>query len=588
MDIFMLLKGIGGLSLFLYGMNTMGESLSKLSGGKMEKVLEQLTSTKFKALLLGILVTAVIQSSSATTVMVVGFVNSGIMQLNQAVGIIIGANIGTTITSWMLSLAGLSGESLLIKLLKPMSFSPILALIGILLTSKKNSDNKKTIGMILLGFATLMFGMDTMSSAVAPLASNESFTSILTMFSNPILGMIAGACLTAAIQSSSASVGILQAFCITGAIKNRTAIPIILGQNIGTCVTALISSVGASKNAKRASIIHLYFNIIGTAIFMTGYILVQHYFNISYLNEFSSAVDIALIHSAVNIGFAIVLYPFANLLVKLATITIKDENDTKEENLLPKELTMLDERFLSNPSYAVQLCKEAACKMAYETKNSVILASEILEKYDIEKENELIEKEKLIDKYEDVLGTYMVQLSGLGLSKKDSQIISVLFHCTSDLERISDHSLNIMESIVEMKNKNLDFSKNALKEISTLTNAVNNIVDMTVDIFVNNKVGEAIHIEPLEEVIDGLNIVLRQNHIERLKNGQCTIELGIILEDLITNLERISDHCSNIGVCLIEVSTNEFDTHEYVDVYIKQKQWFIDEVSKWKKMYQIQ
>lgn len=588
MDIFMLLKGIGGLSLFLYGMNTMGESLSKLSGGKMEKVLEQLTSTKFKALLLGILVTAVIQSSSATTVMVVGFVNSGIMQLNQAVGIIIGANIGTTITSWMLSLAGLSGESLLIKLLKPMSFSPILALIGILLTSKKNSDNKKTIGMILLGFATLMFGMDTMSSAVAPLASNESFTSILTMFSNPILGMIAGACLTAAIQSSSASVGILQAFCITGAIKNRTAIPIILGQNIGTCVTALISSVGASKNAKRASIIHLYFNIIGTAIFMTGYILVQHYFNISYLNEFSSAVDIALIHSAVNIGFAIVLYPFANLLVKLATITIKDENDTKEENLLPKELTMLDERFLSNPSYAVQLCKEAACKMAYETKNSVILASEILEKYDIEKENELIEKEKLIDKYEDVLGTYMVQLSGLGLSKKDSQIISVLFHCTSDLERISDHSLNIMESIVEMKNKNLDFSKNALKEISTLTNAVNNIVDMTVDVFVNNKVGEAIHIEPLEEVIDGLNIVLRQNHIERLKNGQCTIELGIILEDLITNLERISDHCSNIGVCLIEVSTNEFDTHEYVDVYIKQKQWFIDEVSKWKKMYQIQ
>lgn len=588
MDIFMLLKGIGGLSLFLYGMNTMGESLSKLSGGKMEKVLEKLTSTKFKALLLGILVTAVIQSSSATTVMVVGFVNSGIMQLNQAVGIIIGANIGTTVTSWMLSLTGLSGESFFIKLLKPSSFSPVLALIGIILTSNKKSDKKKDVGMILLGFATLMFGMETMSNAVAPLAQNEGFTSILTMFSNPILGMIAGAALTAAIQSSSASVGILQALCVTGVITNKTALPIILGQNIGTCVTALISSVGANKNAKRASTIHLYFNLIGTVVFMMGFYIIQRFFNFAYLNEYSSAVDIAMIHSVVNIGFAAILYPFANLLVKLAEFTVKDDEGENTSNALPKELTMLDERFLSNPSYAVQLCKAAACKMALVTKESVMLASSIFNKYDPEIEKKVIEKEKLVDTYEDVLGTYMVRLSGTGLSKKDSRVLSVLFHCTSDLERISDHSLNIMESVVEKRNKDLEFSKDAFDEISVLISAINKIVDMTVDIFVNDTIKEAMHIEPLEEVIDGLNIALRQNHIERLKNGQCTIELGIILEDLITNLERISDHCSNIGVCLIEVSDNEFDTHRYVDDYVKHEQWFIDEVSKWKKMYQIQ
>lgn len=588
MDIFMLLKGIGGLSLFLYGMNTMGESLSKLSGGKMEKVLEKLTSTKFKALLLGILVTAVIQSSSATTVMVVGFVNSGIMQLNQAVGIIIGANIGTTVTSWMLSLTGLSGESFFIKLLKPSSFSPVLALIGIILTSNKKSDKKKDVGMILLGFATLMFGMETMSNAVAPLAQNEGFTSILTMFSNPILGMIAGAALTAAIQSSSASVGILQALCVTGVITNKTALPIILGQNIGTCVTALISSVGANKNAKRASTIHLYFNLIGTVVFMMSFYIIQRFFNFAYLNEYSSAVDIAMIHSVVNIGFAVILYPFANLLVKLAEFTVKDDEGENTSNALPKELTMLDERFLSNPSYAVQLCKAAACKMALETKESVMLASSIFNKYDPEIEKKVIEKEKLVDTYEDVLGTYMVRLSGTGLSKKDSRVLSVLFHCTSDLERISDHSLNIMESVVEKRNKDLEFSKDAFDEISVLISAINKIVDMTVDIFVNDTIKEAMHIEPLEEVIDGLNIALRQNHIERLKNGQCTIELGIILEDLITNLERISDHCSNIGVCLIEVSDNEFDTHRYVDDYVKHEQWFIDEVSKWKKMYQIQ
>lgn len=588
MDIFMLLKGIGGLSLFLYGMNTMGESLSKLSGGKMEKVLEKLTSTKFKALLLGILVTAVIQSSSATTVMVVGFVNSGIMQLNQAVGIIIGANIGTTVTSWMLSLTGLSGESFFIKLLKPSSFSPVLALIGIILTSNKKSDKKKDVGMILLGFATLMFGMETMSNAVAPLAQNEGFTSILTMFSNPILGMIAGAALTAAIQSSSASVGILQALCVTGVITNKTALPIILGQNIGTCVTALISSVGANKNAKRASTIHLYFNLIGTVVFMMGFYIIQRFFNFAYLNEYSSAVDIAMIHSVVNIGFAVILYPFANLLVKLAEFTVKDDEGENTSNALPKELTMLDERFLSNPSYAVQLCKAAACKMALVTKESVMLASSIFNKYDPEIEKKVIEKEKLVDTYEDVLGTYMVRLSGTGLSKKDSRVLSVLFHCTSDLERISDHSLNIMESVVEKRNKDLEFSKDAFDEISVLISAINKIVDMTVDIFVNDTIKEAMHIEPLEEVIDGLNIALRQNHIERLKNGQCTIELGIILEDLITNLERISDHCSNIGVCLIEVSDNEFDTHRYVDDYVKHEQWFIDEVSKWKKMYQIQ
>ena len=592
MDIFGVLTGIGGLALFLYGMNVMGDSLAKLSGGKMESILERLTSTKIKAILLGALVTAVIQSSSATTVMVVGFVNSGIMQLGQAVGIIMGANVGTTITSWLLSMVGISGSNLFIQMLKPSSFSPILAAIGIILTmTAKDNDKKKDIGTILLGFAILMFGMETMSGAVAPLADNERFTGMLTMFSNPILGMIAGAVLTAVIQSSSASVGILQALCLSGAIGYGTAIPIIMGQNIGTCVTAILSSVGANKNARRASMIHLYFNLIGTLIFMVAFYGINSFVHFAFLNEQASAVGIAVIHSLFNIGCAIVMFPFANGLMKLATWTVKDtaedaDNESKGKSL-PSELLSLDERFLGKPAFAMELCRSAAYTMAAETQECILLALNLLREYRKEDAEEVVRKEQLIDSYEDVLGTYLVKLSGKDLSKTDSQTLSILLHCTSDLERISDHAVNILNSIMEMREKKQEFSKKAMKELEVLIRAVSTIVEMTVEFFVTKDTEGARKVEPLEEVIDGLNVALRQNHIRRLRNGKCTIELGILLEDLITDFERVSDHCSNIAVCMIQVREDGFETHEYIDANMKQTKWFAEEVSKWKETYHI-
>jgi len=592
MDIFGVLTGIGGLALFLYGMNVMGDSLSKLSGGKMESILERLTSTRIKAVLLGALVTAVIQSSSATTVMVVGFVNSGIMQLGQAVGIIMGANIGTTITSWLLSLTGLSGSNVFVSLLKPSSFSPVLAVIGIILTmTAKNNDKKKDIGTIFLGFAVLMFGMETMSSAVSPLADNEQFTGILTMFSNPILGMLAGTLLTAVIQSSSASVGILQALCLTGAVGYGTAIPIIMGQNIGTCVTAIISSIGANKSARRASMIHLYFNLIGTVVFMCAFYGLNSFIHFDFLGDKATAVGIAVIHSLFNIGCAVLMFPFADGLVKLATITVKDNakdtDDKVVEKVLPLELVSLDERFLSKPAFAMELCRTAAFAMARETRDCISLALNLLNKYDEKISEEIVRKEQLIDSYEDILGTYLVKLSGRNLSKSDSQTLSILLHCTSDLERISDHAANITDSVKEIRDKKQEFSKKAMKELNILISAVHEIVDMTVDVFINKDLGKAREVEPLEEVIDGLNVALRQNHIRRLRNGKCTIELGIFLEDIITDLERVSDHCSNIAVCVIQVSEDVFDTHEYIDVSVKQTQWFADEVSKWQEIYNI-
>ncbi len=590
MDIFGALTGIGGLALFLYGMNVMGDSLSKLSGGKMEGILERLTSTRLRAVLLGTLVTAVIQSSSATTVMVVGFVNSGIMQLGQAVGIIMGANVGTTITSWLLSLTGISGSNVFVKLLKPSSFSPILAITGIILTmTAKNNDRKKDVGNILLGFSILMFGMETMSDAVAPLAHNKEFTGMLTMFSNPILGMLAGALLTAIVQSSSASVGILQALCLTGAVRYGTAIPIIMGQNIGTCVTAILSSIGASKNARRASMIHLYFNLIGTAIFMIIFYSMDIFLHFDFLNMPANVVGIAVIHTLFNMGCAIVLFPFANSLVHLATITVKEnaDDDKAEVKELPVELASLDERFLGQPAFAMELCRTAAVAMARETRECIFLALEMLYKYNKAIADIIVEKEQLIDVYEDVLGSYLVKLSGRNLSHSDSRTMSILLHCTSDMERISDHAINVLGSVREMKKRKQQFSKKAKKELGILVSAVKNIVAMTVRVFEDKDLEGARMIEPLEEVIDGLNVALRQNHIRRLRNGKCTIELGILLEDIITDLERVSDHCSNIAVCLIQVSADGFDTHEYVDTNVKQTKWFADEVLKWQEIYTI-
>ena len=570
MDIFGILTMVGGLALFLYGMNTMGDGLVMLSGGKLEQVLERLTKKRIMALLLGALVTAVIQSSSATTVMVVGFVNSGIMNLTQAVGIIMGANIGTTITSWILSLTGISSGNVFIKLLKPSSFSPVLAAIGIIcMMTGKDGSRKKTIGSILLGFAVLMFGMETMSGAVSPLKDNSTFTGMLTAFSNPVLGMAAGAVLTAIIQSSSASVGILQALCMSGAVTYGTALPIIMGQNIGTCVTALISSVGASKNAKRAAFIHLYFNLIGTVCFMSVFYLINRFLDFPFLSDTASAAGIAAIHSLFNIGCAIVLFPFADRLVDLATFTVQNAKTSEPEQILPEELAALDERFLDNSSYAIQLCKNAVIKMAEYSKTAVLLAMEVQAEYAGEKVAEVIRLEQLVDQFEDVIGTYLVKLAGKDLSREDSHLLSVLLHCISDIERISDHAINITEAVDKMQKQGLEFTSQGKQELDSLGIAIRDIMTMTLNALSTGNTTAAADVEPLEEVIDNLVMEMKQRHITRLRSGNCSMEAGLLLEDILTNYERVSDHCSNIAAALIEIQADELDMHRYIDVKIK-------------------
>ena len=570
MDIFGILTMVGGLALFLYGMNTMGDGLVMLSGGKLEQVLEKLTKKRIMALLLGASVTAVIQSSSATTVMVVGFVNSGIMKLTQAVGIIMGANIGTTITSWILSLTGISSGNVFIKLLKPSSFSPVLAAIGIIcMMTGKDGSRKKTIGSILLGFAVLMFGMETMSGAVSPLKDNSTFTGMLTAFSNPVLGMAAGAVLTAIIQSSSASVGILQALCMSGAVTYGTALPIIMGQNIGTCVTALISSVGASKNAKRAAFIHLYFNLIGTICFMSVFYLINRFLDFPFLSDTASAAGIAAIHSLFNIGCAIVLFPFADRLVDLATFTVQNAKTSEPEQILPEELAALDERFLDNSSYAIQLCKNAVIKMAEYSKTAVLLAMEVQAEYAGEKVAEVIRLEQLVDQFEDVIGTYLVKLAGKDLSREDSHLLSVLLHCISDIERISDHAINITEAVDKMQKQGLEFTSQGKQELDSLGIAIRDIMTMTLNALSTGNTTAAADVEPLEEVIDNLVMEMKQRHITRLRSGNCSMEAGLLLEDILTNYERVSDHCSNIAAALIEIQADELDMHRYIDVKIK-------------------
>ena len=586
MDIFGVLNLIGGLALFLFGMSAMGDGLVMLSGGRLEQILEKLTKKKIMAVLLGLLVTAVIQSSSATTVMVVGFVNSGIMNLTQAVGIIMGANIGTTVTSWLLSLVGIEGSNIFLKLLKPSSFSPVLAAIGVILTmTAGKSDKRKNIGNILVGFAVLMYGMNTMSDAVSPLSKNESFTSILTAFSNPILGMAAGALLTAVIQSSSASVGILQALCVTGAVSFGTAIPIIMGQNIGTCVTALLSSIGASKNARRASLIHLYFNLVGTLLFTVVFYTWNLFFPFAFLEMSATAADIAVIHSLFNIGCTIILFPFSDVLVKLAILTIPD-GKAEEAKGLPAALQALDERFLDRPSFAMGLCRDAVIQMADLSRNSFQQAMEVLDDYSEKGMEAVIAMEQEADSYEDILGTYLVKLSARDLNKQDSRTLSILLHCINDFERISDHAINVVESAKELSDKGLALSQESRKELGIYGRAVSDILDLTVSVFAADDTQRARGVEPLEEVIDNLSIELRQRHIERLRKGTCSLEAGLILEDILTGYERVSDHCSNVAVCLIEVHADEFETHEYLNLTTKGADpWFREEYNKLKKTY---
>lgn len=565
MDFFGILTMAGGLAFFLYGMDVMGSGLSRASGGRLEMLLERLTNSRWKAVLLGAGVTAVIQSSSATTVMVVGFVNAGIMKLSSAVGIIMGANVGTTVTSWILSLAGIESNDFWLRLLKPSSFAPVLAALGVIFFLFSKKEKLKNAGMVFIGFAVLMSGMETMSGAVKPLAEVPEFTGILTAFSNPALGVLAGMVLTAVIQSSSASVGILQALCATGAVSYGAAVPIIMGQNIGTCVTAMISGIGASRNAKRAALIHLYFNLIGTVVFMLVFYGANAIVGFDFMGNSANAAGIAVVHTIFNIFATVVLLPFSAWLEKLACLTIREEEkaaaDDREETL-----QILDARFLATPGLALEQCRAAAADMADCAREAIFLAMSLISGYNEEKAQRVEMLEKKVDDYEDELGSYLVKLSGGDLSVKENRILSLLLHNIGDLERISDHALNIKEAAAELAEKQLCFSNKASEELKVFSQAVRDIVDLSWKALEEEDLEIAGKVEPLEEAIDSLNAAIKKRHIKRLRKGKCTIEMGFILSDITTNYERVADHCSNLAVSLFEVAEEEFGAHGYLDL----------------------
>mgnify|MGYP003817751619 CR=1 FL=1 len=557
MDIFSFITLFGGLALFLFGMNQMSSSLEKLAGGKLEAVLNRMTSNRFKALFLGIGITVAIQSSSAVTVMLVGLVNSGIMDLSSTVGVIMGSNIGTTVTAWIMSMIGIKSDNFFIKMLKPESFSPVLALIGVIMMMVCKTSKKKDIGSIMCGFAILMYGMTFMSESVSPLADSPKFASILTAFHNPLLGIFTGLAVTAVIQSSAASIGMLQALSMTGGITYGMAIPIIMGQNIGTCATALISSIGVNRNAKRVAVIHIAFNCIGTAVFMAVFYLGHWLFTFPFVNEAINPVGIAMFHSIFNICTTALLLPFTKQLVKLAEGTIKTEPE--------REVAFLDERLLKTPSVALQECTNITVEMAHLAKKSMFGAMDILFNYD-EKQDQLIrDMEGDIDIYEDHLGSYLVKLSGTNLSDSDSRQISKLLHTIGNFERISDHAVNIVGCAKEISDKDIRLSDEGLREIGIATDAIKEIMDIAINSFDDNDLILAAKVEPLEQVIDGLLENIKINHINRLQSGECTIQHGFVLSDILNNYERVSDHCSNIAVAVIELSKATFETHEYLN-----------------------
>ena len=577
MDIFGVFSMVGGLALFLYGMSVMGGGLEKMSGGKLERILERLTNSPIKAVLLGAGVTAVIQSSSATTVMVVGFVNSGIMKFSQAIGIIMGANIGTTITAWMLSLTTIdAGGSFLLKLLKPSSFAPVLALIGILLYMSAKTDKKKVIGEILLGFAILMSGMETMSAAVAPLKDVPEFTNILVMFDNPIMGIIVGALLTAVIQSSSASVGILQALSVTGAFTYGAVVPIILGQNIGTCITAILSSLGANKDGKRTACVHLSFNIIGSVLFMVVFYLGNAIFHFPFISETVSAANIATIHTIFNVFATVALFPFIKGLERLAYVIIPVSEEEKEmqENVF----AVLDPRFISSPAFAIEQCKSLANKMAEISKDSFLQAMQLVKEPDEAQMAEVIKKENTVDVYDDKLAAYLTKLNGEDLSYQDSLRTTSLLHCLTDLERISDHSANVVECMEQMQKAETGFSKKAMEEMQVYSEALADILDRTITSFINGDTALAKTVEPLESVIDDLTKEMKKHHMKRLRKGKCTIEMGLILSDLTMNYERVADHCSNIAIYTLQLQDSELLEHSFTE------QMDVAETAEFKKL----
>ncbi len=566
MTVFDVLSLIGGLALFLFGMNIMGNSLEKKAGGQLKSVLSKMTDNPIKGFLLGTAVTAVIQSSSATTVMVVGFVNSGIMTLHQAVGPIMGANVGTTITGWILSLTAIKGGGIM-DLFKPDSFVPVLAFIGIYLLMFSKKKKSKDTAMILLGFATLMTGMSAMSDAVAGLKEVPEFTNILTLFSNPVLGVLAGAVLTAIIQSSSASVGILQAISTTGVITFGTAIPVVMGMAIGTCITAVLSSIGANKNAKRATLVHLYFNIFGTIAALALFYGANAIFKFDFFNDTANEVGIAIVNTTYKLFCVLMWSPMLGILEKMATMSIKD---TEEK----EKYEMLDERLLATPTVAVDRCRSVTETMAEISKGAIDGALSLLSKYDEKVAEKVLKNESKADKYEDKLGSYLVKVSAYELSDEDSAETAKLLHIIGDLERISDHAVNILNSAEEINDKKLNFSGDCQKELSVMVDAVEEIIALSYDSFVSNDLTKAHLVEPLEQVVDDLKDSLKARHIKRLQKGECTIELGFVLTDLLTNLERISDHCSNIAGLVIESSIGEMDLHKYLSKVKKDKEGF--------------
>lgn len=552
MSVFNVLTLFGGLAMFLFGMELMGQGLESASGGKLEKILENLTSNLIKAVLLGIVVTGVIQSSSATTVMVVGFVNSGIMTLSRAVGVIMGANIGTTVTSWILSLAGIESDSFFMQLLKPSTFSPILGVIGMAMIMFSKREKKKDIGNILIGFTILMYGMETMSGAVKPLADVPEFTNILLIFSNPVLGVLAGAVLTAVIQSSSASVGILQALCMTGAVPYSTALPIIMGQNIGTCVTALLSSIGAGKNAKRAALVHLYFNVIGTTVFMIVFYSLYAFIDFSFMHDAAGVAGIAVIHSLFNIGATILLFPFANMLEKLATLTIReDEEETTSE------FARLDSRFLDSPALALEQCERSANEMAYLTLENVTLALEGIHDYSEEKRNQVIEMEEKIDRYEEEIGEYLRQIANRNVIVEEYAKWNLLVYCIRDLERISDHTINIMSEAAKISKSKAVWPKKLREEMNFYAEQVHDIVSTTVSAFIKDDGTLANVIEEKETQIDDINKRIKKQNLKRVKKEKTSPEIGIYVNELAINYERMADHCENIAMSLVSEQENE-------------------------------
>lgn len=580
MDIFSVFTLFGGLAFFLYGMNVLSTGLERMAGGKLERSLKKVTANPIKSLLFGMGVTIAIQSSSAMTVMLVGFVNSGIMELQQTIGIIMGSNIGTTLTAWVLSLAGIESNNFFLRLLKPESFSPIIAVIGILFIMVSKKRKNKNIGTVMIGFSILMYGMNLMGVAVAPLAESNKFTELLVLFRNPILGVLVGTIFTGVIQSSAASVGILQALSMTGNITFGMAIPIIMGQNIGTCVTALLSSIGVSKNAKRVAVVHIYFNIIGTIFCLLVFYTGNAIFHFDFIEKAIRPIGIAGVHSIFNIVTTALLFPFVKQLEQLAKLTVK--SDEKEKQIF------LDERLLATPSVAIAECHNRALEMLDIVKKSVEMSTDLVKRYQAEMMEEIWKNEEKTDTFEDNLGTYLLKLGGKRISDKDSREVSKILHTIGDMERIGDHALNIAKVSAELHNKNLVFSKEAQEEIAVLTAALSQILIFTSIAYTQNDISNAKKVEPLEQVIDIMCDELKEMHVRRLRKGECTIEVGFIFNDLIANVQRISDHCSNIAVCIIRVNDSTFDTHEYLqkikDAIDGQ---YVDDFNYFKKLYAI-